>query len=393
MKKFLLAILLFFALPLNTFANAGISFVYINGSNVKDAKINKWYTRGIQDFHPFMKKAFEQEPLVQKCLLRNGEYFIEEAPITFFWGDNNHNGTSYAKKETISKGFATWLACQIRLTAANVLHDVIWIQDYHNANCVLNDLHRTVQTEAQKGNKIILYGYSSGSFVAYKYLLARIPYINIVELFSSANVSEEQRNFAFEHPRKNTCMSALEQELAVFSADGHLIFNNDFNSFKKHYMNLDRETCSICAPENTVIGMVNIASPLVLFYSDISDSNFQLTYYNRLLYKYILENNMFWITVNYREDPLSFPCRKNLTTEEIEYITNLSLQSDKGFIYDQSDSRGGILAMSHMHYLSTKKALSESVVKAYVNGYRNQCGNCNKQNTCSGHLRNLKLLP
>lgn len=112
MKKIFIVIFLFFLLPLNVFAKTGISFIYINGSNINDAKIHKWYLRGIWKFHPCMKNAFEQNCFTQKCFLKNGQYFIEEMPITFFWGDKK----KYC--DLISpKGLVTRLACRIRLTA------------------------------------------------------------------------------------------------------------------------------------------------------------------------------------------------------------------------------------------------------------------------------------
>lgn len=394
MKKLCLVIFLFFVLPLNAFAQTGISFIYINGSNIKDAKISKWYVNGIRKFHPYMKNAFEQNPSAQKYFLKCGKYFIEETPIIFFWGDNNHKNSASAKKDSlVSKGFVNWLACWMRLTFSNIMHDVVWVQKHYNMNLVLNNLQKIVRLEAQKCNKIVLFGYSSGNFITYEYLLTRAPYINVVEFFNSVNISKEQRDFVSQHPMKNTCMSALEQELGVFSIDGHIILNNDLNSFKKNYMNLNQETDAVCIPDNAVIGVINIASPLVLFYSDLSDHDFPLTYYNRLLYKYILENDMFWLTVNYREDPFSFPRGKNLTVEEIENITNLAIEPHGGFIYEKSNTRGGILAMNHMSYLSKKKTLSKVIVKAYVDGYRHQCSCEFKQKTTNKYQKKFNVTP
>lgn len=394
MKKLCLVIFLFLILPLNAFAQTGISFIYINGSNIKDAKISKWYVNGIRKFHPYMKNAFEQNPLAQKYFLKCGKYFIEEAPIIFFWGDNNHKNSASEKKDSlVSKGFITWLACQMRLTFSNIMHDVVWAQKHYNMNVILNNLQKIVRTEAQKGNKILLFGYSSGNFITYEYLLTRAPYINVAEFFNSVDVSKEQKDFVSQHPMQNTCMSALEQELGIFSIDGHIILNNDFNSFKKNYMNLNQETDTVCIPANAVIGVINIASPLVLFYSDLSDHDFPLTYYNRLLYKYILENDMFWLTVNYREDPFSFPSGKNLTVEEIENITNLTIEPGTGFVYDQSNTRGGIWAMNHMSYLSKRKTLSKIIAKAYVDGYRHQCGCGFKQKAINKHTKKFNITP
>ena len=387
-------IVLFFLLQLSAVAKTGMSFVYLNGSNMNDANINRWYKKGIRRVHPQLVEAFLQNPTAKQCLLKDGKYFIEETPVTFFWGDKNYNDKTVKNNYlSISKGCIPRLASQIRWTANNVLHDIIWIQNYNNMNFVLDNLHKTVMAQAQKGNKIVLYGYSSGSFVAYDYLLTRAPYINVADFFNSIKTSKEKKDFAAQHPMNNTCMAALLKDLAVYSADGHIVLNNGFDSFKKYYMNLNQKTCDVCIPNNSVIGMVNIASPLVLFHSDISDPDFELTYYNRLLYKYIFENDMFWLTVNYREDALSFPRGKNLTVEEIENITDLVIAPCNGFIYDQSNTRGGILAMTHLHYLSTRKTLAKSVVKAYVDGCsRNYGGSC-EQKTNNKDKKTIDITP
>lgn len=387
MRRILFVIFLFFILHLNAFAKTGISFIYVNGSDIHNAKINKWYVKGIKRFHPYIKNAFERDPFAQKYFLKCGQYFIETNPVLFFWGDKKYCYPA------VPKGFITWLACKIRLTAKNVLHDIIWLQKYNNMNCVLDNLHKTVVAEIKKGNKIVLYGYSSGSFVTYEYLLTRIPYINVADFFNSVNFSKERRDFISQHPVKNTCVAALEQSLGTFSADGHIIINNDFNSFKKSYMNLNEQTDAVCIPCNEVLGMVNIGSPMTLFNPDISAPDFQLTYYNRLLCKYIFENDIFWLTVNYREDPLSFPCERNLTIEEIENIIALNIDPCAGFIYEQSNVRGGILAMTHTAYLSKRKTLSKAIVKAYAEGYRYQCENRCKQTTINKCWKKFNIRP
>lgn len=73
---------------------------------------------------------------------------------------------------------------------------------------------------------------------------------------------------------------------------------------------MDIATEKVCSPKGAVRGVVNFASPLVLFYSDLADSDYELTYYNKLMLKYIMENGLFMLTVNFREDPLGFPTSK-----------------------------------------------------------------------------------
>ena len=89
--------------------------------------------------------------------------------------------------------------------------------------------------------------------------------------------------------------------------------------------------------------------------------------------KYIIEKGLFFITVNYREDPLGFPSSKNLTIEEIEKAADIEIVNPKGFVYDNSSvwsKRSFIFA--HTSYWSSKRTFANAVVKAFTNGYRLQ---------------------
>ena len=103
----------------------------------------------------------------------------------------------------------------------------------------------------------------------------------------------------------------------MVSEDGHLLFDKSEKRLMENYLKMDEATKEACTPKETVKGIVNFASPLVLFYSDLGDPEYELTYYNKLMLKYIIEQDLFWLTVNYREDPLGFPSSKNLTIDEI----------------------------------------------------------------------------
>lgn len=396
MKKFFLTLFLFLILQSNCFAQTGVTFLYINGSNNNDEKMKNWYETGVRKFHPYLKKEFETEPLSQKYFLKDGKYFINNDPSIFFWGDKSHYDLSFVEKNlAISKSFSTWSAYQIRYALTKFLHDAIWVQKYHNMSPILDDLHKMVKTEAKKGNKVVLYGYSAGSFITYEYLQTRLPYINVVDFFNKVGISDEEKSFVYKNPMKNTCMAALgDSKLAVISAAGHIVPNVNPELFKKYYMNLNESTDSVCVPDHAVRGIVNFASPLVLFYSDLSDPSFEITYYNRLLFKYIIENDMFWITVNYRADPLGFPGGKNLTIEEMEKAANVDIEPHAGFIYDQSDTWGRNSALAtHTSYWSTRQIFSRAVVRAYINGYRYQYDDNFKKKKISKFENNLKITP
>lgn len=396
MKKIFFVLVLFFVLQTSGFAQTGISFLYINGSNNNNKKMEKWYENGVKRLHPVLKKTFEKNHYAKKYFLRDGEYVINNEPIIFFWGYKSHKDLSFVENNlAISKGFSPWLAYQVRSTITKFLHDAIWVEKFHNMKPILDDLQATVKNEAQKGNKVVLYGYSAGSFITYEYLLTRESYINVKDFFNNINISNEKRKFIAAHPVKNTCMDALGQDLAVFSASGHIVPNDyDEALFEKDYMSLNNLTDNLCIPKDTVSGIVNFASPLVLFYSDISDPEYELTYYNRLLFKYIIENDMFWLTVNYREDPLGFPGGRNLTIGEIEDAANVDIDPHKGFIYDQSDTWGREnVFMAHTSYWTTEKIFSRAIVRAYVNGYRREYDDNFKSKTVKKYEKKFKIMP
>lgn len=380
----------------NCFAQNGITFLYINGSNNNDKKMENWYETGVKKLHPYMKNAFEKNEFTQKYFLKDGKYVINKDPAIFFWGFKSHEDLSFVEKNlAISKSFSTWCAYQIRYLLTCYLHDAIWVQKYHNMAPILQDLHEMVKTEAKKGNKVVLYGYSAGSFITYEYLQTRLPYINTTDFFNKVSLTDDEKSFVSKHPAKDTCMAALgDSKLAIFSATGHIVINPNPDLFKKAYLELDQSTANVCVPDNAVKGIVNFASPLVLFFSDISDPNFELTYYNRLLVKYIIENDMFWLTVNYRADPLGFPGGRNLTIEEMENATNIEIEPHAGFIYDQSDTWGRNSALAtHTSYWATRKIFSQAVVRAYTNGYKHQYDDNFKQKKVNKFELKFNIMP
>lgn len=376
MKKILGIILGLLMLQNVCLAQTGVSFVYINGSNNNDEKMRNWYIEGVQKLHPVMKKKFEKNKEIKQIFLDKPQYKINEEPVIFFWGDKSQKDLEFVQGQLdLTKAFSPTIAYKVRSMLAAYLHDAIWVQKQHNMLPILDELNDTVIKEAQKGSKTVLYGYSAGSFVTYEYMFNKLPYLNPEELFNEIDVSDNVRKFASEHPLENTCISALSKaEIGTVSQSGHLILKKiDDNSLEENYLKLREATKTACAPAGSLQGVVNFASPLVLFYSDLADPDYELTYYNKLMLKYIIENGLFFITVNYREDPLGFPSTKNLTIDEMEKLANIEIENPKGFVYDNSSvwSKRSVL-FAHTSYWSAKRTFSNAVVKAFTNGYRLQ---------------------
>lgn len=395
MKKLFGIIFSLLILQSMCFAQSNVSFVYINGSNNNDAKMRNWYVNGVEKLHPVMKKKFEKNKEIKKVFLNKTKYQINEKPVIFFWGDKSKNDLEFVQAQLdITKAFSPTIAYKVRSMLTAYLHDAIWVQKSHNMLPILDDLNETVKQEAAKGNKVVLYGYSAGTFITYEYMFNKLPYINAENLFNTIDVSEDIRNFVKTHPVENTCISALSKaNIGMVSDSGHLVLKNfDDNSIEQNYLNLQEATQTACAPKDTFKGVVNFASPLVLFYSDLADSDYELTYYNRLMLKYIIENGLFFITVNYREDPLGFPSSKNLTIAEMEKLADIKIENPTGFVYDNSSvwSKRSVL-FAHTSYWSAKRTFANAVVKAFSNGYRLQYDEKFQQKVLDNHKKKVKF--
>lgn len=377
MKKIFLGITaLILVLCLQNFSQAAdVSFIYINGSNNNNEKMKNWFENGVKKLHPAMVNQFESNEQVKQLMLSHEGLNITDDPKIFFWGDLSKTDLDFVNKQLdLSKDFSPTVAFQVRRLLTQYMHDAIWVQKTHHMLPIVKNLNDMVKDEYSQGRSTILYGYSAGTFITYEYLVNTLPYINLEELFNNLKAEEDFKEFVKANPRGNTCISALaDAGIGVVTSSGKLVFNTDKDSFKKRYLEIDKSTENVCSPVGAVKGVVNFASPLVLFYSDLADPDYEQTYYNKLMLKYMMENGLFWLTVNFREDPLAFPSSRNLTYQEMEKIINLTFTDPKGFIYDNS----GVWSwrpffLAHTSYWSARKKFSKAIVKSFVEGYRYQ---------------------
>lgn len=373
MKKIFYILAVLFLLQNVSFAQENISFVYINGSNNNNVKMKNWFEEGVYKLHPKMKQSFEKNKEAKHLFLKDGLYSINEGPRIFFWGDKSKQDLEFVEQQLdISRAFSPTIAYEVRSMIASFLHDAIWVQKPHHMLPILDELNTMIKYEYSNGNKVVLYGYSAGSFITYEYMFNKLRYLNVDNLFDVVPVSDELNEFVDNHPMKDTCISALANtELGFVSSSGHLVVEKNPEVFKEKYMKLDKATEDVCAPVGALKGVVNFASPLVLFYSDLSDPNYELTYYNRFMLKNIIEDGLFWITVNFKEDPMGYPSTKNLTLEDMQDKAKINVNNAKGFVFDNStvwSKRTFLLA--HTSYWSARRTFSKEVAKSYVMGYK-----------------------
>lgn len=353
-----------------------LTFMYINGSNNNDTKMKDWYIKGVNKLHPVMKKNFEKDETIKNWSKEN-QLIINSEPQIFFWGYNSKTDLDFVKDRiNISKAFSSTLAYEIRSLLTQFLHDAIWVQKTHNMLPILDGLNDRVKEQADKGQNVILYGYSAGSFVTYQYLMYKLPYINLEKLFQALKADEETLKFIHDNPQNDTCLSALSYNkgnIGAITNTGHLVLNQNNEKLKENYLNINQATEKYCAPKGYVRGVVNFASPVPLFYSDMADPNYDLNFYNKYLTKYIYENGIYFLTVNFKEDPLGFPSSRNLTVTQLEELLDLKIENPTGVIFDNSSvwsKRSALFA--HTSYWSARNTFAKSVVKSFVNGTKFQ---------------------
>lgn len=373
MKKiFTVLFLLLTFVPFCQAQETNLTFLYINGSNNNDEKMRNWYLKGVNKLHPVIKRKFEHNSAIKKWSSDN-KLIINENPRIFFWGYDSKTDLDFVKERIdISKAYSSAIAYEVRSLITQFMHDAIWVQKDHNMLPILDELNAQVINLANEDQHVLLYGYSAGTFVTYQYLIYKLPYINLNTFFADLNADEDLIKFIEENPRKNTCLSALTHDkshIGVLSNSGEFVLNQNPKELKQNYLDIDAATDKFCAPENRVKGVVNFASPLPLFYSDSGDDNYKFNYFSYRMLKYVMENGLYFLTVNFREDPLGFPSNNNVTIPQMEERLEVKLDNPSGVIYDNSkvwSMRSAFLA--HTSYWSARGKFASSIVKTFVNG-------------------------
>ena len=109
-------------------------------------------------------------------------------------------------------------------------------------------------------------------------MIYKIPHIDPLALFEYLKADKDVIEFVRNNPKNKTCLSALlydKGNIGVLANNGNFVFNQDKKVLKENYLKIDEYTKMYCAPPNRVRGVVNFASPIPLFYSDIADENYK----------------------------------------------------------------------------------------------------------------------
>ena len=344
-------------------ATQNIQFIYINGSNSNDERAKEAYVKGFHTMHKQIKNVFENDDFIYQNVLNNGKYTINSNEEILFWGFNSKQELDVIKNNLAeTKKSSPIMAQTIRTILAHCMHDAIWVQREANMQKIINQLHRYVMSAHERGEKVILFGHSAGSFVTYEYMLHKLKVVNL-DMFTGKK------------DNKYTCIDAfVKSGLGYKLATDNLVLNPNEKQFAKAYNDIDKYTGIACVPANTILGAVNFGSPLSLFYSSqISRSNEKNAAYQYYFLKYIQENNIFLLNVNFADDPVGFPVSRNISKSDIEMAFNTKMSdSGKGFIYTYSKVRsGGMFATAHFAYWKHAKRFAKAIRDAYKKGYSN----------------------
>lgn len=367
MKKILLAILCIGVLSVPAFAIENITplkFIYLNGSNTNTVDSEKDFTDSIEKVHPYLKDELENSEFVYTNMLNNGAVRIDEQPATFFWGfDSSEDLNSVDESLNWMSVFSPRLAQTVRSFISHCMHDAIWVQKSYNMQRVINDLHKDVLLEYHRGKKVVLLGYSAGSFITYEYLIHKLPAMNLNEVLMGKDGIKV----------KPTCLDAVTSSgMAVYSMNGEFLSNPDENAVKSLLKNLDKYTKEQCAPEGAVAGVINYASPLALFYSDRNNHSLEINRYNAYLFEYLKKNDIFMLTVNFAEDPMGFPIANNMNIDDLKtYVDASFFTKGRGFFYSKSDVKSPATFIgAHLSYWKYPKKFAKMITDGYVEGYK-----------------------
>ena len=350
-----------------------IDIIYIHGAY----ETREAFNESVSNVHDDMIEQFQNDPFMYKKLLDNGKKKIGTLPIIFFWADETEeNLKALDKALAYVKNVGSLISRFGRETLSHLLHDAIWISKPVNYTPLLNKLITIVKEENCKGNQVILYGYSAGSLLASEYLTQKMPIIDLNEIKGTDDNSYMGRYFAKtikENNFKPTCLDALKESKLLFYTDNdQFVANPDISYLKKEFPNLDKYTDKYCSPQGAVKGFVVFGAPLTIFESSASQKGTSSNLLFQLAIKYLVENDLFFLVVNYENDFIGMPLAGRPTLKDLESSANLMpISANGGFLYDGSGvkCRTNIFS-SHMAYWSNGKRFAKNIVQTYNDGYK-----------------------
>ena len=369
-------------LPSKAIANESIKpsnhveFIYLHGSNCNTQKDFDAFKKQIGNLHKYVIKNFNKNDVVKENLLENGHLFIDESPEVFIWGDRSKFEIDMLSDLLdFSRLFSPKMAQLARSIFAHCLHDAIWVQNYYNMMPILEDLHKEVLKQQNEGDKVVLLGYSAGTFITLRYILGYSPVIEPSIFFKThgVNLTENDKQKIDKIKTNKTCLSAIMNMKSVYlkETSKDVRVGLDKNKFFDEYSKLNETTKLACYDDKAFKGIINFGSPLFLFDSSLTNPQTELGQYSTLVLANYVSKGHFWLSLNFREDPLGFSDDHKYHAEVVEDYLKQKLEEDDGFLYDNSTMRANRpFITAHYAYLTRYKLFAKNMAKSFSDAYK-----------------------
>lgn len=356
-------------------ANKKIYFIYLHGSNCNREKDIEFFKRHIKKLHKNIIINFNENEKMQDIFFEQKSLEIAEEPEFFVWGDRSKFQLDLmAEMLDISKIFNPKLAQLTRSMLARYFHDAIWVQEDYNMEPILDDLHKEVIAHQKNGDKVVLLGYSAGSFITHRYVLAYSPVLDADKFFNrfAVNLSKSDVDKLASYKIDKTCMNAINKMDSVYFREDEENFTVlvDKDKFFDEYKNLNNTTKNACYADENFKGVIHFGSPLFLFSSNLTNPQTALGKYSGMVLANYVAKGHFWLALNFKEDPLGYAADVKISAKDVEKFLSKNFDKNTGFVYDDSNiSCYFLFAFAHYGYLLRDKMFAKEMTKSFVKAY------------------------
>ena len=363
-----------------------IDFIYIHGASHHSPEVHERFRRQIDAVHQWMQVSLADTPEFVHGVLDDGRRAINPVPKVNIWGEELLLVEDLQLLNTILEAESDEVLSFLtgaRARLAVDIHDLVWVSHSHHQPLLLDPLHEQIKASAKAGRPVVLLGHSAGSVIAANYAFYRLPYINLKELSGRREVTDTLRALARDEDQ-NTCLSALmAADLVEFGSDGRLSatleetdaiaalgleqIRDDFWDFQLGA--LPEFTAEKCIGEQELAGLVTFGTMTSVLMSKADDGEGMLL---ALLLKYLYGHNMFWLTVNHADDPVSFSLyHEEGIPKTLEKMLGEEVRLQGGFFVSAKPLyRGATFLKAHSWYLNKPRDFARLTAETYADGYR-----------------------
>lgn len=361
-----------------------VSFVYVHGVNNHQLTSDEVVQKRFKKLHEALLEDLSEDRAATEILTHSNRYSVAEKPSVFYWGNINQNSVSSLRQElNFFKKNQSRVAAFLQSEVATVIQDFFWLVRQSNQNKIMTALEQHIAKDVPKDNRIVLYAHSGGAIIAFQYLLHYLPYLDVAHFVSQdPGIPDEVKLKAEALALKPTCLNALlasqlvhfnsQGEMATYlsGAQGEHLTDSDWVEFIDKLEYLQLQSPKVCTQPSRVRGLVTFGNPLFALLPMDKDETGMEAQLNRLMLRYMLENDMFWLNLNRINDPVGY----SISNEQIIASLRpdyglLSESQDRGFIYNNVDTSGRIyFYRAHSSYLSRPSSFSKFVWESLKEG-------------------------